>query len=119
MSLRIKKGDIVKATASHGYTQNGDSVVLEDQIGRVLAVYPKKGTAIVEGLNLFKKHQKARSQQEQGGIMEREAPLPMSKLLLVEPGGRRRAARFSTRKDAKGNKTRVLKLKGEGKEVTV
>jgi large subunit ribosomal protein L24 len=119
MSLKIKKGDLVMVSAAHAYSANGDSMVAKNQTGRVLAVYPRKGTAIVEGLNLFKKHMKPRSQQQPGGIVEREMPLALSKLMLCEPGGKKRPARFATRTDEKGNKLRVLKLAGEGKEVTV
>jgi large subunit ribosomal protein L24 len=82
-------------------------------------VDPKKGTAIVEGVNIVKKHQKARSQEQPGGIMEQEAPIPLCKLMLVEPAGKGRAARFGTKIDEQGNKVRVLKICGEAKEITV
>jgi large subunit ribosomal protein L24 len=119
MSLRIKKGDLVMVTASHGYTDDGNSVVYKNRTGRVLAVYPRKGQAIVEGLHIFKKHQKPRSQQDQGGILEIEAPLPLSKLMLVDPSNKTRAARFGTKGDDRRAKSRVLKLGKQEKEVTV
>jgi large subunit ribosomal protein L24 len=109
MALRIKRDDMVLVISGR---YKGAS-------GRVLAVYPGKNMALVEGVNVVKKHQKARSQQEQGGIMEREAPIQMSKLMLTEPGGRGRAARWRVDRDEQGNKVRVLKLKGEGKEVVL
>ncbi len=104
MSLRIKKNDRVMVISGKN----------KAAVGRVLSVQPKKGTAIVEGVNIIKKHQKARSQQDQGGIIEREAPIRLSKLMLADNADR--AARFAVRVTDKGEKQRVLKIKGE-KEV--
>lgn len=53
--------------------------------GRVLAVSPRKGTARVERLNLIKRHTRPNPRQKQGGILEKEGPLPVSKLMLVCP----------------------------------
>ncbi len=108
MALRIKRDDTVLVLSGKN----------KGARGRILAVYPKKGTAVVEGVNIIKKHQKARGQNEPGGIIEKEAPLPLGKLMLVEPKGER-AARFGVGEDAQGNKVRVLKLKGESKDIVV
>ena len=109
MSLRIKRDDTV-VVLSGSY---------KGVRGRVLNVDPQKGTAIVEGVNMVKKHQKARSQNDPGGIIEREAPIGLAKLMLAEAGPKGRAARFATKTDEHGQKVRVLKLKGEAKEITV
>lgn len=109
MSLRIKRDDTVVVLSGRD----------KGARGRVLSVDPVKGTALVEGVKIVKKHQKARSQDKPGGIMEREAPIPLCKLMLAESGGKGRAARFATKIDAQGNKVRVLKIKGETKEITV
>lgn len=109
MSLRIKRDDNV--TVISGRDKGAQ--------GRVLAVFPKKGTAIVEHINIIKKHERAQGQDKPGGIIEKEAPIPLNKLMLTETGGKGRAGRFATRKDDKGNKIRVLKIKGEGKDVVV
>ena len=111
MSLRIKKGDLVVVLAGRHQDKGAK--------GRVLRVLPKKDAAIVEGVRIVKKHQKARSQTDQGGIIEKEALIPLCKLMLVEAGGQGRAGRFATKTDAQGNKIRVLKLRGETKEITV
>lgn len=109
MSLRIKRNDMVLVlSGSHKGSK-----------GRVLAVNPQKRTAIVEGVNTVKKHQKARSQTDQGGIVEKEAPIALSKLMLVEPGAKGRAARFASKIDEHGQKVRVLKIQGEAKDITV
>lgn len=109
MSLRIKRDDTVLVISGK----------YKGVKGRVLAVDPKKAKAIVEGVNIIKKHQKARSQTDPGGIVEREALIALSKLMLVESGGKGRAARFTTRIDDQGNKVRVLKIQGETKDITV
>ena len=92
MSLRIKREDTVLVISGR----------YKGARGRVLRVDPKDGKAIVEGVNIIKKHQKPRGQNDPGGIIEREAPIAMSKLMLVEPGAKGRAARFAVKTDDKG-----------------
>ncbi|MFQ5524940.1 MAG: 50S ribosomal protein L24 [Thermoanaerobaculia bacterium] len=54
--------------------------------GKVLKIFPNKGTAIVERINMVKKHTRANPQKQiQGGILEREAPIRLSKLKVVCP----------------------------------
>ncbi len=54
--------------------------------GKVLRVHPAKGTAIVERINLVKKHTRPNPQKQvQGGVLEREAPIRLSKLQVVCP----------------------------------
>lgn len=60
--------------------------------GRVLKVFPGEQRVIVEGVNFIKRHTRSRPNQ-QGGIVEKEAPLHVSNVMLVDP--------------AKGDKTRV------------
>ena len=109
MSLRIRRDDLVLVISGRD----------KGARGRVLAVLLRQGKAIVEGVRKVKKHQKPRSQKDPGGIIEKEAPIALSQLMLAEGGGRGRAARFAIKTDEKGNKVRVLKLRGETKEVTV
>lgn len=107
MGRGIKKDDMVLVISGNDRPRGGQFVR-----GRVLAVFPKKGTALVEGVNMIKKHQKARSQNEQGGIIEKEAPIRLSKLMLVDPKGGDVASRFSNAVDDKGNKIRKMKKTG-------
>jgi len=51
--------------------------------GRVLAVYPDKGRVIVEKLNIIKKHQRPTQKQKQGGIVDKEAPIHVSNIMLL------------------------------------
>lgn len=54
--------------------------------GKVLRVYPATSRAIVQGVNFSKKHTKKSSQDQQGGIIEREAPLNLSNISIVCKG---------------------------------
>lgn len=70
--------------------QKGDTVVVisgEDKgsEGRVLSVDTEKGRAIVEGVNIIKRHTKPNAQYQEGGIIEKEAPVQISNLMLVDP----------------------------------
>ena len=51
--------------------------------GRVRFVYPKKNRLLVEGVNFIKMHSRARAQVRQAGIVEREAPINISNVMLV------------------------------------
>jgi len=56
--------------------------------GKVLRVFPALGTAIVERVNMQKKHTRANpSKNQQGGILEREGPIQLSNLRVLTPGG--------------------------------
>ncbi|QIE59217.1 50S ribosomal protein L24 [Rasiella rasia] len=73
--LKIKSGDTVVVTA-------GDHKGSE---GKVLRVDAEKNKAIVEGVNTVKKHEKPSAANPQGGITEKEAPIHVSNLSLVDP----------------------------------
>jgi large subunit ribosomal protein L24 len=72
--MHIKKGDTVVVLS-------GDE---KGKKGKVARALPKKGTAIVEGLNMTKKHQRARQQGKKGQVIEIAMPFRASKLGLVE-----------------------------------
>lgn len=55
------------------------------QIGRVLAVFPEAGSLLVERVNLIKRHTKSGGYRQQGGIIEREAPIDVSNVMLICP----------------------------------
>jgi len=66
--MKIKKGDIVKILAGK---DRGKS-------GKVLRALPKEDKVVVEGVNVVKRHQRARSQNQKGGIIEKPMPLHVS-----------------------------------------
>ena len=51
--------------------------------GRVLKVFPKENRVIVEGVNFIKRHTKPSPKNQQGGIVEKEAPLSASKVMVI------------------------------------
>jgi len=70
----------------------GDTVMIrrgkeKGKRGIVKAVFPKEGNATVEGLNVIKRHTKPgqAGNQQSGGIFEKEAPLPLSVLQVIDP----------------------------------
>jgi len=73
--MKIKKGDrvVVLSGRNAGYT------------GEVLKAMPKDQKVVVEGVNIAHKHQKPRSAQEQGGIIEMETPIYVCKVQLICP----------------------------------
>ena len=72
-TFHIKKNDTVTIIAGK---DKGKS-------GRVLRVIPKKDRAIVEKVNMIKRHMKPSAQARQGGILEKEAPIHISNLMLI------------------------------------
>ena len=75
--LKIKTGDTVRVIA-------GDHKGSE---GKVLTVFIEKNKAIVEGVNMIKKHMKPNAQSPQGGIVEKEAAIHISNLSLLNEKG--------------------------------
>lgn len=74
-NFHVKKGDQVQViTGNH----NGAT-------GKVLAVLPKKQQVLIEGVRLIKKHVRKSQDHPQGAIVEREGPIHISNVKLVEP----------------------------------
>ena len=73
--LHIKKGDTVYVNAGN----------YKGETGKVLSVDPSKDRAIVEGVNIVKKHTKPNAKNPQGGIVSQEAPIHVSNLQLIDP----------------------------------
>jgi large subunit ribosomal protein L24 len=72
--VKIKKNDQVVVLSGRD----------EGARGKVLRVYPAESTAIVERINLVKKHTRPNPQRQiQGGVLEREAPIRLSKLMVI------------------------------------
>ncbi len=101
MKLHVKKGDTVMVIA-------GDD---KGQTGKVLKVYPEKNKAIVEGRNINKKHTKPNAKNTQGGIVEQEAPIDLSNLMVMDG---KTPTRIGRRRDEKSGKlVRYSKKSGE------
>ena len=99
--LHIKKGDNVVVITGNS----------KGQKGRVLEVIRNKERAIVEGVNMIKKHTKPNTNTPQGGIIEQEAPVHISNLMLVDP--KEGPTRIGRRLNDKGKLVRFSKKSGE------
>ena len=80
--------------------------------GRVLRVYPEQDRIIVEGVRMMKKHTKPTQRDPQGGIIEREAPLHVSNVMLVDPKNDE-PTRVGRQPLDEGRRVRVAKRSGE------
>lgn len=100
--MRIRRGDRVLVLSGN---ERGKK-------GKVLKVFPAKQTAVVEGLNLIRKHTRPTAKNQQGGILEKEAPMRLSNLAVICPGCGE-ANGFLTRRDDEGKPYRVCKACGE------
>jgi len=100
--LHVTKGDTVRV-------MRGDDKGKE---GKIIRVYPKTGRVTIEGVNIVKKHRRARSADEQSGIVEMPAPVHASNVMLLDPKG---GAPTRTRRqiDEDGTKERIAVKSGE------
>lgn len=72
---RIKKGDMVQVISGRE----------KGKTGKILELWTGEGRGVVERLNMVKRHQKPSQKNQQGGILEKEAPLPLSVLMPYCP----------------------------------
>jgi large subunit ribosomal protein L24 len=100
IKLHIKVGDTVKVLS-------GES---KGQEGKILKIDRSKMRAIVEGVNMVKKHAKPSATDPQGGIIEKEAGLHISNLMVVING---QPTKIGRKANDKGNIVRYSKKSGE------
>tara|TARA_B110000093_G_scaffold114906_1_gene123193 strand:- start:452 stop:766 length:315 start_codon:yes stop_codon:yes gene_type:complete len=101
MKIKIKKDDNVLVIAGE---HKGSE-------GKVVKIIREKNRAIVEGVNMIKKHAKPSAQNPQGGIIEKEAAIHVSNLSLVSSEGN--ATRVGFRIEEDGKKVRFAKKNNE------
>lgn len=102
MSLRIKKGDVVIVLVGED----------KGKTGKVKEIQVKEGRAIVEGVNMCKKHQKLQKQGGESGIVDKEQPVNLSNLALHDDKvGKPTRLRMGMSKD--GKKVRVSVKSGQ------
>lgn len=73
--MKIKKSDSVIVISGNS----------KGKTGKVLKVFPSENRVIIEGVNLRKRHTKANQKNPQGGIIEKEAPIHVSNIMLLDP----------------------------------
>ena len=101
MAAKIKKGDRVLVTAGRD----------KGKTGEVLAVFPTEDRALVQGVNMVRRHQK-QSAQSEGGIISRESKIHLSNLAIADPKDGK-ATRIGIRLADGGSKVRFAKRSGE------
>ena len=106
--MKIKKGDTVKVISGSNLGKEG----------KVLKCYPSTNKVIVEGVNVIKKHAKPTQNHPDGGILEYEAPINASNVMIVEKktGATRVGYKFVTetiKKEEVTKKVRYSKKSGE------
>ena len=98
-TMKIKKGDTVKIIAGKD----------KDKEGKVLSVDQKNSKVVVEGINMVSKHSKPSAANQNGGIIQKEAPIDASNVMYVHKGKATRVG-FSVEN---GKKVRVAQSTGE------
>ena len=97
--LKIKKGDTVKVIAGAD----------KDKEGKVISVDMKNAKVVVEGLNMITKHAKPSAANQNGGIIQKEAPIDISNVMYVHKG---KATRVGFKMDG-DKKVRFAKATGD------
>lgn len=98
-TVKIKKGDMVKVIAGKD----------KDKEGKVIAVNPKDGKVLVEGVNMLTKHTKPSAANQNGGIIHQEGPIDISNVMYIHKGT---ATRVGFKMDG-DKKVRIAKSTGE------
>ena len=96
-SMKIRKGDTVRVLTGKDRGKDGE----------VLAAIPAKGKVIVAGVNTAKRHTKPRSATQQGGIIDKDMPIPVANVALI--WGDCGPTRVGYRIEDDGTKVRVCK----------
>lgn len=99
--MRLKKNDTVKIIAGKD----------KGKTGRIVKIDPVSERVVVQGANMVKKTMKKKNPQDNGGIMEIEAPIHVSNVALVVKNGE--TSRIGYKIDENGNKVRYAKKTGE------
>jgi large subunit ribosomal protein L24 len=125
--LKYKKTDRARNKGQKRHAQNAERVKLhvttgdtvkivrgddKGHVGKVIRVYRKTGRVVVEGANIVKRHRKARTAEEQGGIVDFPAPMHASNVMLLDPKSDA-PTRTRRRIDADGTKERLSVKSGE------
>ena len=98
--MKIKKGDTVQVITGND----------EGKIGRVIKVFLNRDRVVIEGVNIVKKHARPTQDNPQGGIIEKEATIHISNVMLVA-GGKPTRVGYKTLED--GRKVKYAKTTSE------
>jgi large subunit ribosomal protein L24 len=104
--MYIKKNDNVMVIAGNA----------RGKTGKVLKVYPERDRVIVEGVNIIKRHTRPNQKNPQGGIIQKEAPIHVSNVMVIDPKSNKvtRVGMKETRDVTTGKKRRMRVAKATG-----
>ncbi|SFX38176.1 large subunit ribosomal protein L24 [Thermoactinomyces sp. DSM 45891] len=114
--MHIKKGDtvlVMRGKEAPTFDADGKKVFTK---GRVIKVLAKEGRVVVEGVNMVKRHSRPTQANPQGGIIEKEAPIHVSNLMIEDPKTKqptRIGYKFVDGKNGEQKKVRYAKKSGE------
>jgi large subunit ribosomal protein L24 len=109
--MYIKAGDTVAVIAGADQFVTDKKGNKTRKTGRVLKVFPRTDRVLVEGVNKVKKHQRPTQANDKGGIIEKEAPIHVSNVAIVDPKTGK-PTRVGYR-EVNGKKVRYAKKSGE------
>ncbi len=117
MGTRLTRRHAINAEREPLAMTKGDTVRVmrgEDRgkEGKVIRVLTKKSRVVIEGVNIVKKHRKARTAEEQSGIIEMPAPVHVSNVMLLDPKSGT-PTRTRRRIDTDGTKERISVKSGD------
>lgn len=109
--MHIKAGDTVVVIAGKDRFTTDKKGKKTRTTGRVLKAYPKLNKVVVEGVNIVKKHERPTQMNESGRIIEIEAPIHVSNVMLLDPK-QNKPTRIGY-KEVNGKRVRYAKVSGE------
>ncbi len=99
--MHVKKNDIVVVISGNA----------KGKEGKVLKVFPEKNRVIVEGVNIMKRHTRPTQNNPQGGVVQKEAPIHSSNVMLKDPkSGEKTRVGYSRAKDSVTGKKKVMRI---------
>src|SRR3954469_567039 len=98
--MKLVKGDRVRVLSGKDRGKDGE----------IMRVFPKEGRVIVEGRNVAKRHQRSTRATMQGGIIDKDMPMPVSRVAILCPNDG--PTRIGYRFDERGNKIRICRKCG-------
>lgn len=99
--MHVKKNDIVVVIAGNARGKEG----------KVLKVFPETNRVIVEGVNIMKRHTRPSQDNPQGGVVQKEAPIHSSNVMIKDPKtGEKTRIGYSRAKDSVSGKKKVLRV---------
>jgi large subunit ribosomal protein L24 len=112
---RLKK--VLQSHNNKLHVKKDDNIIVisgkdKGKKGRIIAAYPRENRVLVEGVNMVKRHTRPNPTNQQGGIIEREAPIHVSNVMHIDPKSGK-PTRVGNKTLENGTKIRIAKRSGE------